>query len=78
MIGAEQRNIAVRWLVQLTTMFHFSTETFALSVTILDRFLQAVKVRGIFDPIVWVIPASPKMEYLLKLTVSVVLVMAML
>jgi len=44
-IGAEQRNHAVRWLAQLTRKFRFMPETFALSVTILDRFLQAVKAR---------------------------------
>ena len=43
-IGPEHRNNAVRWLVQLTRKFHFLPETFALSVTILDRFLQSVKV----------------------------------
>lgn len=45
LIGAEQRNQAVRWLAQLTRKFHFLPETLALSVTILDRFLQAVKAR---------------------------------
>lgn len=44
-INGEQRNNAVRWLVQLTRKFHFLPETLALSVTILDRFLQAVKAR---------------------------------
>jgi len=44
-IGPEHRNNAVRWLVQLTAKFHFMPETLALSVTILDRFLQSVKAR---------------------------------
>lgn len=44
-IGGEQRDNAVRWLAQLTRKFHFLPETLALSVTILDRFLQAVKAR---------------------------------
>lgn len=44
-IGREQRNQAVRWLAQLTRKFHFLPETFALSVNILDRFLQSVKAR---------------------------------
>lgn len=39
------RNRAVRWLAQLNRKFHFSPETFDLSVNILDRFLQAVKAR---------------------------------
>lgn len=44
-IGPEHRNNAVRWLVQLTRKFHFMPETLAMSVSILDRFLQAVKVK---------------------------------
>lgn len=44
-VGPELRNEIVRWLAQLNREFRFYPETFALSASILDRFLHAVKVR---------------------------------
>jgi len=44
-ISGEQRDNIVRWLAQLNKKFYFSAETFFLSVTVLDRFLNIVKCR---------------------------------
>ncbi|XP_013420038.1 cyclin-I [Lingula anatina] len=41
----EQRDEMVRWLTKLSDKFHFHPETFALGVSLLDRFLQCVKAR---------------------------------
>ncbi|XP_078684485.1 cyclin-I-like [Branchiostoma floridae x Branchiostoma belcheri] len=44
-IGPEERDEAVRWLATLSTKVQAYPETFAMSVSILDRFLNAVKAR---------------------------------
>ena len=43
-IGPSERDEAVRWLATLSTKVQAYPETFAMSVSILDRFLNAVKV----------------------------------
>ncbi|XP_064636349.1 cyclin-I-like [Lineus longissimus] len=42
-ICPQQRDNAVRWLMQLTDKWNYHPETFCLSVSILDRFLSLVK-----------------------------------
>lgn len=44
-ISGEHRDNIVRWLAQLNKKFYFAAETFFLSVTVLDRFLNIVKCR---------------------------------
>lgn len=44
-VGAQQRDEIVRWLSRLKRQFQFNPETLALSVALLDRFLQSVKAR---------------------------------
>ena len=43
-VGPQQRDEIVRWLTKLRRQFQFNPETLALSVALLDRFLQSVKV----------------------------------
>lgn len=45
MIQPSQRNEMVIWLLELTTQFYFSPETYALSVALLDQFLFIVRAR---------------------------------
>lgn len=40
-----QRDEMIEWMLELNYKFHFSPETFVHSVSILDRFLMAVKAR---------------------------------
>ncbi|XP_046331754.1 cyclin-I-like [Haliotis rufescens] len=44
-LSGGQRDEKASWLVFLNSKFHFMPETFNLAVSILDRFLQLVKVR---------------------------------
>lgn len=45
-ITGTKRNEAVVWMIEKSDMFNFYPETWALSVTILDRFLHVVKAQG--------------------------------
>lgn len=47
-VNCHQRNSASIWLRKTSTSMHFSLETYALSVELLDRFLATLKVRPKF------------------------------
>jgi len=47
-VNSHQRNSASIWLRKTSTSMHFSLETYALSVELLDRFLATLKVRPKF------------------------------
>ena len=44
-VGPQLRDEIVQWLTRLRRQFQFNPETLALSVALLDRFLQSVKAR---------------------------------
>ena len=44
LIGPESRDETVRWLIHTSKKLKFHPETVVLSVSILDRFLHAIKV----------------------------------
>lgn len=43
--SGEERDEIVSWLICLNGRFHFSPETLALTIAMMDRFLSAIKVR---------------------------------
>lgn len=43
--SGEQRDEVVSWLIFLNGRFHFTPETLALAISLMDRFLSVVKVR---------------------------------
>lgn len=46
-IKPSQRNDETKWLLEMTSHFGFSPETYTLSVVLLDQFLNVVKVRSL-------------------------------
>ncbi|CAF2692291.1 unnamed protein product [Rotaria sp. Silwood2] len=47
-VNCSQRNYASSWLRKVAASMHFGTDTYALSVDLLDRFLATLKVRPKF------------------------------
>ncbi|CAF3293170.1 unnamed protein product [Rotaria socialis] len=47
-VNSSQRNYASSWLRKVAASMHFGTDTYALSVDLLDRFLATLKVRPKF------------------------------
>ncbi|CAF3735108.1 unnamed protein product [Rotaria sp. Silwood1] len=47
-VNSSQRNYASSWLRKVAGSMHFGTDTYALSVDLLDRFLATLKVRPKF------------------------------
>lgn len=43
-ISPKQRDEVIQWLAKLKYQFHLYPETLALAISLLDRFLAAVKV----------------------------------
>lgn len=44
-VGGIHRDEAIRWIISLNCRFHFSPETVALSIAMIDRFLNRMKAR---------------------------------